>query len=207
MASASSTVLIALGSPTVATPSVTLLSLGQDGDPGAKGLLTHPDSDNFSPIAYQRNPDFTTNLDNEVLTAPDGRVVKTSTSSKLVRTEGVLADVVCVETWGAQPGSRSSMPTWLFRALYEYLINEPAFSATAQTYIEWAPRYRSVTTYNVQLFKIIVGSGSGAAVFTPHEFRGVAQTIQNPFETQDVSPTGFLDQPVQVHLHIVSEVT
>lgn len=206
MATASSTLLIALGTPTTVVSTLTILSVGSDGDPTAKGLLTHPDSANFVPIIYARNPDFTSNLDNDILIAPDARIVQTSTAGKLVRTEGVLSGVEVVETWGAQPGSRISMPTFFFRQLYEYLINPPAFDATTQTFITWTPRYRSLLTWNVHLFKIIVGSGSGAAVFTPHEFTGIAGPIRSAFEDQDVNPTGFMDQAVSVHFHIVSEV-
>lgn len=207
MASNSSFIPIALGVPTVVASTITIISVGQDGTPSAKGLLTHPDTANFVPISYSRNPDFTTNLDNNVLTAPDATVVKTSTSSKLIRTEGVLEDVVCEEAWGAQPGSRISMPTFFFRQLYEYLINPPAFDADNQTFIQWAPRYRSIRIYNVHLYKLIVGSGSGASIFTPHEYRGIAGPIRSPFEDQDVNPTGFMDNAVTMHLHIVSEAT
>ena len=207
MPSASSLLFIGLGAPTVVTPSLTILSVGQDGDPAASGLLTHPDSANFPAIAYSRNPDFTTNLDNLVLTAPSARLVKTGSSSKLVRSEGLLVDVICEETWGGQEGRRAAMPTFLFRQLYEYLVNPPAFSATAQTYIVWAPRYRSLLSYNVHLFEIVVGSGSGASVFNVNELRGIAGSIANPFEQMDVTPTGWIDQSVTVKLHVVSQVT
>ncbi len=206
MTTATSTILIAQGEATVVESTITIIQIGQDGDPTALGLLTHPLSTSFAPIVYVRNPDFTSNLDNDILTSPNSRIVKTATSSKLIRTDGLLADVVCEETWGAQPGSRISMPTFLFRQLYEYLINPPDFSATAQTYITWTPRYRSLLTWNVEFYKMTVGSGSGMATFQPHEFRGIAGSIQSPFEAQDVNPTGFMDQTVTIFLHIVSEV-
>ncbi|MGB5810122.1 MAG: hypothetical protein WBG86_06300 [Polyangiales bacterium] len=207
MATSSAPLFIGLGTPVVATPSITIVSVGQQGDPAAKRILTHPDSANFSPIAYYKNPDFTTNLDNTVLTFPDGKLVKTSTSSQLIRQEGVLADVVCEETWGAQEGRRASMPTFLFRQLYEYLINPPPFDATAQEYIQWQPRDRTALTYNVHLFKLTVGGGSGTRTFNVKEYRGQQGPIQSPFEGLDVSPTGFIDQSVTAHLHIVSQVT
>lgn len=206
MATASSPLFIALGAPTVVPSTLTILSVGQDGDPAASGLLAHPDSANFPPIAYQFNPDFTSNLDNEVLTSPTGRVVKTGSSSKLIRNEGLLEDVVCEETWGAQEGRRASMPSFMFRQLYEYLINPPAFSAAAQTYIEWSPRYRSLATYNVELFQMKVGGGSGAQVFNVNELRGQVGPIASPFDLLDVSPTGWIDQAVVVSMHIVSQV-
>jgi hypothetical protein len=205
MPTASSQLIIGLGAPTVAVSSLTILSVGQDGDPSARGLLTHPDSFNFAPIAYYKNPDFTSNLDNAVLTAPDVRMVKTSSSSKLIRNEGLLVDVVCEETWGAQEGSRASMPTFLFRQLYEYLRNPPVFDATQQTFITWAPRYRSLLSYNVHVFQMKVGAGSGAAVFNVREYRGQVGPIASPFEGMDVSPTGLMDQPVTLSLHVVSE--
>lgn len=204
MATSSSFIYIGLGTPTVTTPSVTILDIGEQGDPAAMRILTHPDSDNFAPITYYRNPDFTTNLDNVVMPAPDAKLEKTSSSSKLIRFEGLLVDVVCEETWGAQEGRRASMPTFLFRQLYEYLINPPPFSATAQTYLTWQPRDRSALTYNVELFKLTVGSGSGARVFNVHEYRGGGGAIASPFEGMDVSPTGLIDQAVTAHLHIVS---
>jgi hypothetical protein len=206
VATSSSTFIIGLGAPVVAVSSLVILAVGQDGDPAASGLLTHPDAANFAPIAYEFNPDFTTNLDNEVLLAPTAKLSRTASSSKLIRQEGLLVDVVCEETWGGQEGRRVSMPTYLFRLLYEYLRNPPAFSATAQTFIQWAPRYRSLKTYNVHLFKLTVGSGAGAAVFNVNEFRASAgNVIDSPFDEMDVSPTGFMDQSVTVHLHVVSE--
>jgi hypothetical protein len=208
MATAASTFIIGLGAPTVVVSSLVILSVGQEGDPTASGLLAHPDTLNFAPIAYQFNPDFTTNLDNEVLLAPDARLVKTGTSSKLVRQEGLMIDVVCEETWGGQEGRRVSMPTFMFRQLYEYLRNPPPFSSTAQTYIQWSPAYRSLKTYNIELFKLVVGAGSGASVYTVNEFRGnSSNTIDSPFDGLDVEPTGFIDQSVTIHHHIVSEAT
>lgn len=206
MATASSTLLIGLGAPTVSESSLTILSIGQDGDPTAQQILTHPDSDNFPPIVFYRNPDFITNLDNVVLRGPDARLQKTSSSSKLLRQEQVLEDIVCELTWGAQQGTRASMPTFLFRQLYEYLINPPTFSATAQTYIEWQPRDKSLLTYNVELYQIRVGGGSGANVFNVHDYRLPTTTIANPLDTMDVSPTGLVDQAVTVSLRTVSEV-
>ena len=201
MATASATFILALGVPTVAVSSLIILDVGQDGDPAARGILTHPDSANFVPITYAFNPDFTTNLDNEVIAHPLSNLVMTGTSSKLVRQETTIVDITCEETWGGQGGRRASMPTFFFRELLEYLVNPPAFNATNQTFITWAPRYRSVKIYNVHLHKIVVGDGMNV-----HEFRGNAGPIQSPFEGLDVSPTGFMDQPVTVHLHIVSEV-
>lgn len=201
-----SPLFIGLGTPTVAVSTLTILSIGEEGDPSALGLLTHPLSGDFAPITYQRNPDFTTNLDNEVWPAPDAQLIKTSTSSKLVRTEGLLADVVCDEGWIGQAGSRAAMRSFFARQLYEYLINPPAFSATAQTFIVWQPRYRSNRSYNVEFYKMVIGSGSGAQVFNAHELRGAGVVIQSPFDGGDVSPSGLIDQPVTISLHIVSEV-
>lgn len=207
MATTSSFIIIQPSTATPVVSAVTLISVAQDGDPGANRILTHPDSANFAPITYFRNPDSTSNLDNEVLTSPDAQTVKTSSSTKLIRQEGLLVDVVCEENWAGQENRRAAMPTFMFRQLYEYLINPPAFSSTAQTFIEWQPRDRSLKTYNVELFKLTVGSGSGATVFNVHELRGITgNTIQSPFEGLDVSPTGFIDQSITVHLHVISEV-
>lgn len=206
MASASSVFIIGLGTPTVVAPSLTIMSIGSEGELGALRTLTHPDSDHFAPFAYYRNPDFTSNLYNQVLTAPDARLQKTASSSVLIRQEGVLRDVTCEETWGAQQGRQASMPTFLFLQLYEYLVNPPEFDALAQTYIQWRPRDRSLLAYNVHLFKLIVGRGSKERVFTVKDIRGAATGIASPLDTMDVSPTGLMDQAVTASLHIVSEV-
>ncbi len=207
MPTAYNTYIIQLGIPTVVTSSLTILSIGQDGTQAATRGLVHPDSSNFAPITYQRNPDFTSNLDNQVLTSPMTKLVKTATSSLLIRNEGLLIDVICEETWGAQAGRVASMPTYFFRELYQYLINPPAFNPAAQTYIEWSPRDRSGITYNIEFHKMTVGSGAGAKVFTVPDRRGPSgNPIMSPFESFDVSPTGLVDQPVTNHYHIINAV-
>ena len=207
MASSYSNILIQLGLPIVIPSTLTIYAVGQDGELGAKRTLTHPDSTNFAPITYQKNPDFTSNLDNTVLPSPTSQVVKTASDSVLIRNEGLLSDVVVEETWTASAGKKASMFSSEFRKLYEYLINPPAIDTLNQTYIQWAPRDRSLLTYNVLLFRIVVGSGSGAKIFTIHDVRQPdGQPFASPLDASDVSPDAWLVQSVVLSMKMVSEV-
>jgi hypothetical protein len=209
MATSTRTVFIALGVPTVATTTgLVLYDSGQAGVLGAQRILTHPDGVNFAPINYYKNPTRTFNLDNEVIPAPLSTSLLTIGSRQVISFERALADVVVREVWEGAEGRRASMPTFLFRQLYEYLRNPPPFSATAQTYITWAPRDRTGKVYNVDLYGLKVGSGGGGDdVFDVDDFRTALGTdIMGPLESLDVNPTGLVTRTVEVLLRIVSEV-
>lgn len=203
MASANNSYIIGQGTPTVVESTVQLLGVGADGTVGAKRIMTHPDSTTFPPVSYYRNPDFTVNLDNEVLTAPLATPILTLSSTQLVRFDTNLEDVIISEVWEGSTG-RASMPTFLFRELYEYLINPPAFDAQNQSYISWQPRDRNTTSYDIQLYQITVGGGEGAQSFSMREIRlPESPVIANPLQTMDVSPTGLILAAVTVRFRIV----
>jgi hypothetical protein len=210
MATSSRTIFIALGVPTVASPSLVIFGSGSAGVVGAQRILTHPDGVNFAPINYYKNPTRTFNLDTEVLPAPISEAVRTLSERQVVRFERTLADVIVTEVWEGAEGSQASMPTYLFRWLYEYLRNPPPYSATAQTFITWQPRDRNARTYNVQLYRLTVGGGGasgGDKVFDIDDFRlPDSPEVSNPLENLDVTPAGLITRNVEMKLRIVSEV-
>ncbi len=207
-ASNSRLAFIGLGVPTTASSTLTIFESGQSGTLGAKRVLTHPDGVNFSPITYYKNPDRTLHLDNVALPAPDAEAVLTLGSTQVVRFDRQLEDVIITERWDGSDKKLVSMPTFMFRQLYEYLINPPAFAPLAQTYITYRPRDRSTLTYNVQFYRLVVGGGNGPnEVFDVDDFRLAAGTeIKQPLESLDVDPTGVITRPVEVKLRVVSVV-
>ncbi len=207
MASSSRLVFIGAGVATSVSSTLVIYDSGQAGVLGAQRILTHPDADNFAAINYYRNPDTTFNLDNEVLPSPIAEPVRTLTSRKVVRFEETLQDVVVTEIWEGRRNSRAAMPTFLFRQLYEYLRNPPAFDASNQTFITWAPRDRTAKVYNVELFGLKVGSGSKDQVLEVDDFRlPTPPEVKNPLQSLDVSPTGLITNTVEVRMRVVSEV-
>lgn len=208
MAVSTRIIFIGLGTPTTASPTRVLFDSGQSGELGAQRILTHPDGTNFAPINYYKNPTRTFNLDNEILPAPIADAVLTLGSRPVVRFERALKDVIVTEVWEGGEGRQASMPTFLFRQLYEYLRNPPVFDPIAQTYITYQPRDRNTKTYNVQFYELRVGGGTGNdKVFDIDDFRLKAgAVIMNPLEDLDVSPTGLITRDVLVKLRVVSEV-
>lgn len=204
MATSSTIYVIQQGQPTVVQPTLQLLGVGSAGDLDAKRILTHPENTVFAPIAYWSQPDKTFNLDNDILRQPISTVQRTLDSSKLVRFERVLQDIVVVEVWEAQEGGRAAMPTFQFRQFYEYLVNPPEFNPTDQQYIMWEPRNRTDKAYLVELFKLAVGSEE--FVVTDRRTGG-GSVIQTPLDSLDVTPTGLLDQTVRMSMRIIAEVT
>ena len=198
---------IALGAPTASAPSVTLLGIGQQGTVGAKRILTHPDSANFAPITYWGNPDYTYNLDNDVLTAPISSTQLTIGSTQTIRFARNTDDVVVEEFWEGSV-QKAAMPTSQFRAFYEYLINPPAL-ATPQDYITWQPRDRNSNTYNVELFAMSVGGGDGDRTFKMREFRlnaSGASDIRHALDFIDATPDGLIQEVTSLRMRIVSVV-
>jgi hypothetical protein len=207
MATSTRIVFIGLGVPTIASSSLVLFDSGQAGTLGAQRILTHPDGVNFAPINYYKNPTRTFNLDNEVLPAPITESVLTLSSRKVIRFERTLEDVVVTEVWEGAEGSEASMPTFLFRQLYEYLRNPPPFDTDAQTYITWQPRDRTLKVYNVQFYRLTVGGGSDEEQVFDIDDRRLPDSVQiaHPLESLDVSPTGLITRNVEVKLRVHSE--
>ncbi len=207
MPSAVRTIFITLGVPTTVSPTRILFDSGQAGVLGAQRILVHPDGSFFSPITYYKNPTRTFGLDNTVLPAPISDAILTLGSRPVVRFERFEKDVVITEVWEGAEDKRASMPTFLFRQLYEYLINPPVFDVDAQTFITWEPRDRTTLKYNVQFFELRVGTSSGTdKVFDIDDFRlPPGPVIQNPLDDLDVSPTGLITRDVVVRMRVVSQ--
>lgn len=158
MPSASRVFFIELGTPTPVESTVTIIEAEDAGTPGALRILTHPDTANFPPITYSRNPDDDFNVDNDVLVAPLTEILLTEGTTHLSRHVKNLDDGIVTEVWNGGRG-QASMPTSFFRLLYEYWKNPPAFSATNPTFITWQPRDRNSFTYNVEIVSVLIGRG------------------------------------------------
>ncbi len=200
------------GSPITVTATPTILGLGPAGDPTSRRRLVHPDSGSFDPIVYWSNPDRTFGMDNEVLLPAIAGVSRALSGSLVTRFDAVTADAVITEVWTAE-GDKLSAPAFLFRQLYEYLKNSPAFSPTAQTYIQWSPQDRNTKTYNVELVRLAVGSGSDPTqLFDVTEFipAGVGSAWGDPLASLDDAFAneggGILDRTMTFSFKIVSEV-
>lgn len=201
------------GAPATASSTIQLLPSGLTGIRGSLRRLVHPDTANFPPVVYYLNPTRTYNFDSNVLRHPIAALVRTLSSSKLVRFEEVTEDVVITEVW--EPGGGLSMPVFLFRQLYEYALNPPAFAAVGQTFITWEPRDETESTWNVEVIGIQVGGGSPGrfnvkkfqADGGPNDPRTPTATILTPTDTMDVSPTALIDQPVVLTMRIVSQAS
>lgn len=214
MASSSRIYQINLGSPTVTEDTTVLLGTGSSGTVGAKRVLVHPDAVNFPPITYYLNPHRSINLDNTVLPSPLVEAVRTAGTTQLSRSEREVDDVVITEIWQATP-QRASMPTFLFRLLYEYHLNPPPFNTdpAQQTYITWSPRDRALTAggdprvFNIETVSLTVGGGGVNQEFDVRDIRAEGDVIKSAFDDLDATPSGVLDRTVTFRFRIVSEVT
>lgn len=211
-ASSSRLYQIFLGAPATDDEAVTILGLGPTGDATARRRLVHPDATNFEPILYFQNPDRTMNIDNELLRAPIASVLRALDGSAVVRFDEVDADVLITEIWLATDG-KFSMPAFLFRQLYEYLINAPAWDPASPDYIQWSPQDKNAKTYNVELIRMAVGGGGDPTqLFDVTEFfpPGSASAQGDPLASLDLAfaneGSGLLDRTVLFQMKIVSEV-
>jgi hypothetical protein len=197
------------GSPVVAAASSIILGSGPAGDLTASRRLVHPDSDTFPELVYPRNPDRTTNLDNQVLPAPLASVALTLTGTRVTRFERSISDTLCTEIWEA--GTSLSMLAPFFRLLYEYLANPPAFDPVDQPYILWEPRDRTDRVYEVELVRMTVGQGGEPDVFDVKELRAgggkwAGGDVLNPLDALDTVQVGVLDREVRLTMRVVAEV-
>lgn len=190
---------------------VQLLPSGLTGTTGALRRLVHPDAGTFPALVYYSNPTRTFNFDSDVLRHPIASIVRTLSTSKTIRFEEVVEDVVITEQW--EPGGGLSMPVFFFRQLYEYLVNPPEFDPALQTYIIWEPRDDSDDTFEVEVLGLQVGGGSpGKYNVKKYIGRGgpndpqTPGTILTPTDTMDVSPTALLDQVVTLTMRIIRKV-
>src|SRR5689334_10982490 len=153
------------GTPVTASSTLTFLGTGSAGDPAAARRLVWPTgvSPLLAPLVYAvasngvvLNPSRLLNFDAVPLPHPRTQVVETLGTTRSVRFERALADVVVTEIWEAKGGA--SMPTSLFRLLYEYLANAALIPADGP-YIVWEPRDRTTARYSVALLSLGVGGG------------------------------------------------
>lgn len=204
---------IQLGVPVVAAAPITFLGTGSAGELGACRRLVYPTAESslLAPIIYQwsafahcLNPTRTLNLDNTALVHPSTKVVKTLGTSKVLRQEETLSDVIVTEIWEAKGGI--SMPTFFYRLLYEYLINPPAFVLTGANYIVWEPRDRTEKQYNVELLSLTAGPGDGESQHDVRDIRTESGQYDDALTLANTQPTGVIDKEVRLRMRIVSEV-
>lgn len=216
MPSSSKIFPISGGTPLSTSTGLTFLGMGEAGERGALRRLTHPNS-SFPPIVYFSNPDRTFNIDNEVLPAPRVSAHRGLESTTLVRFEDTIDDVIVTEIWTAIQGRRLSMPTFFFRQLYEYLLNEPDYAPAAQTYIQYEPRDRNAHVYNVEMMRVAVGGGAqNNQLFDISDIRQKGgkydpnqpnANIMNSSDGLSALETGLIDRTVQLQFKIVSLVS
>lgn len=215
MPSSSKVYTILQGTPASAAAALTFLGTGSQGTRGALRRLVHPNS-SFPPITYWGNPDRTFGMDNDALFSPRVGAFRGLEDTTLVRFDDDIRDVIVTEIWTAVQGVRLSMPTFFWRLLYEYWINEPDYSPTAQEYIQYEPRDRNGYTYNVELMRLTVGGGAqNNQLFDIADIRqpggkydpDVSATIKNSTDSLNVLETGVLDRTVLFQFKIVSKVT
>ncbi len=206
------------GVPVVVEAFPIFIGTGSEGDPAACRRLVFPPglSPLLAPIVYATsgaglclNPTRTLNFDKSPLFHPITRVQQTIGSSRDLRFETKIEDVVVTEVWDGSD-AESSMPTSFFRLLYEYLINAPSFTDGQTNFIVWEPRDRTTTTYNVSLLSLIVGAGSGETRFDVVDLRDpggltAGGTIANAVDGLNTLPTGLIDRQVTLRMRIISE--
>lgn len=198
------------GTPAQVVDTTTILGVGPTGNAALRRRLVHPDSITFPAVVYFQNPDRTINLDNEPLRAPIAQAIRTLSTSATVRFDEVVGDVVVTEIWEAGQG-KFAMPGFLFRQLYDLLMNPPTFVPAAPVFIQYEPRDRNPNVYNVELLRLLVGSGDAGALFDVTEFvpQG-AGSAQDPLATIDDAFAqfggGLIDRTVVLSMKIHSKV-
>lgn len=199
------------GTPATEDEEVTILGYGPTGDATEKRSLVHPDSVNFPPILYWKNPDRTFNMDNDALRAPIADALRALEGSQVVRFSEVVADVLITEVWRGSDGE-FSMPAFQFRQLYEYVINPPDWAPASPVYVQWSPQDKNAKTWNVELLRLVVGGGQPGALFDVTEFfppgSGAAQgdplaSLDDAFLNEG---SGLIDRTVTLVMKLVSEV-
>lgn len=209
-------IAIQQGNPTVVQTSVTFIGTGSAGDPAACSRLVFPTtvSPLLAPIVYAVgqdglcfNPTRRLNFDKVPLPHPETSVVRTLGGTNVVRFEGLTEDVVVTEVWSNQAGA--SMPTFLLRLFYEYLINAALIDPATDDPIVWEPRNQSDNTYQVELLSLSVGGGTGESQFDVLDVRpdyGVVGDFDNALTTLNTTPTGLVDEEVRLRMRILAQV-
>ena len=155
-------------------------------------------------------------MDNDALLDAQVTAFRGLEDTTLVRFDGTLSDVIITEIWTAIAGARYSMPTFFFRQLYEYFINEPDYDPVAQEYIQYQPRDRNDFTYNIEIMRLSVGGGAqNNQLYDVADVRqkgglydpNLMATIMNSTDNLNVLETGLLDRTVQFQFQLMSKVT
>jgi hypothetical protein len=194
------------GSPVSAALGVTLLGIGSPATPAAKRRLTHPDTA-IVPVTYFANPDETDNFDLEPLPRPDAMALKTLTSTRVVRFEETLEDVIVTERWIGE-GAKAAMPSFFFRQLYNLWLNPPDLSVSNPVYVQWEPRDQGTIVYKVELLSLTAG-GDAAIQSTELLAQGGkfdGGTYEAPLDPLNALRTGLVPKTVELTMRIVAKV-
>lgn len=208
-------ITIQQGDSIVAEQPLVFLGTGSVGDPGAARRLVWPSgvSPLLAPIVYQvdssgvtLNPARTLNLDKAVLPHPRTAAVQTLGTTQVVRFERTIEDVIVTEVWPAEAGS--SMPSSLFRLLYEYLANAALIGADDDP-ITWEPRDRSDKVYAVELLSLSAGGEDDETRFDLVDARErppAGTVLDDALASLSPLPTGLITTEVRLRFRIVAEV-
>lgn len=212
----SSLIVIQQGEPVVAEQQLVFIGTGSAGDPAAPRRLVWPSSVSplLAPVVYSLgasgvvfNPSRTLNFDTDGLPHPRTAAVETLGTTRVVRFERSLADVVVTEIWEAKGGA--SMTSALFRLLYEYLRNAALIPAEGPQ-IRWEPRDRSTRIYEVVLLSLSAGGSDDATRFDIADLRADPLTASKVYDDALAQlsplPTGLVLTDVQLQFKLHAEV-
>jgi len=130
---------------------VDLVLLPENAGSNALRELRYP-GDALPPLIYAENPDTWENFDTGPLTArPILKGDMTIDGFCLTRWAGNQKDRPVREIWKGTD-SRSRMPAYFFRRLWEYFANPPVSG-----YITWNPKDRIDQAYNIEIESLTAG--------------------------------------------------
>ena len=215
-------IIIQQGTPVIVEDVATYIGAGTAGTVGGCRRLVFPsgildgagDPVALAPLIYAisttgrcLNPTRTMNVDNDALPHPTTAAVKTLGSTRVVRFEEQVEDVIATEVWEARGGA--SMTTAFFRLIYEYLLNARFIPGGGPTYIQWEPRDRTDKVFLVELLSLSAG-GEGESQFDLADIMGgdvmaPAPDFDTVFSRVSPVPTGLVDVDVRLRMRIISE--
>lgn len=205
------------GESVVVEAELFFLGTGSAGDPASPRRMVWPSavSPLLAPLVYSvdssgitLNPTRTLNFDTQVLPHPRTQVVETLGTSRVVRFERGVSDVVVTEVW--DPAAGASMPTSLLRLFYEYLRNGALLPA-AGPFITWEPRDRSERVYEVALVSLSAGGTDEETRFDIADVRAdpltSAKVFDDALRSLSPTPTGLVTTEVQLRFLVLGEVS
>lgn len=164
------------------------------GDPlavsaGALRRLVYPGG-TYAPIVYATNPDVYTNFNTSPLDKrPRVAAVATLTDNVLIGWLGQSKDVAVEERWLGST-TKSRMTLAFFLELQNYYQNPP----TNGTYIQWEPRDRTNSVYNVLIEGLSLSTTGSSGGVGDYEFDYI------------VTRHGYLAGTVIIRFRIISVV-